>query len=256
VEQVKLALIPPFAYLDDTSRTHYQLMLPHLVSHPEYEKTYRDLCADPNQFVILDNGVAEGKQIDFKEILDIADNFGVNEVVLPDVMGDAVATMNAASRAIYVHGMHYPVHYMYVLQGQTIEEVLLSARFAASFGSVKTLGIPRHLIETLGDERARWRIADRIFRDLNRQMATRSIHLLGMHPTVPREMEYGPRWLKHMIRGFDTSAPYNFAYYASSMSGPERVQCKRPQKYFEQDAEEFQPMMVYKNIEYLEGCAR
>jgi hypothetical protein len=252
---MKLALIPPFCHLEDTSKTDYQLMLPHLVSHPVYEKTYLDLCADPKQFVILDNGVAEGKKIDFKEILDIADRFGVSEVVLPDVMGDAVATMNAAARAIYVHGMHYPVHYMYVVQGQTYEEVMMSARFAFSFGSVKSLGIPRHLIETLNDDRARWRLADMIMQQNWRQMHGRQIHFLGMNPTAPREIEYAPHWLKHVVRGFDTSAPYNFAFYSSSMSGPEKVTCKRPKNYFEQPAEEFLPMMVHHNIEYLKRCA-
>jgi hypothetical protein len=253
VEEVKLALIPPFSHLEDCWRTDYQLMLPHLIGNEDYAKTYLDLCADPRQFVILDNGVAEGKHIDFKEILDIADHYGVDEVVLPDVMGDAVATMNAASRAIYVHGMHYPVHYMYVLQGQTIEEVMFSARFALSFGSVRTLGVPRHLIETLDDKRARWRVVDLIMLHNWRQMHGRKIHLLGMNQTAPREMETAPHWLKKRVRGFDTSAPYNFAAWDSRM----RIggQYGRRKAYFETPAKEFNDLVLEDNIRYLERCA-
>ncbi len=251
---MKLALIPPFCHLEDTAKTDYQLMLPHLVSHPEYEKQYMHLCSDPRQFVILDNGVAEGKKIPFREILDIGIRFGVDEIVLPDVMGDAVRTMNAASQAIYQQGVHYAARYMFVLQGQTYDEVFMTAKYALSFSNVWSLGIPRHLIETIGDPKARWRIVEMLTSHLDVYGAgSRGIHLLGMNPTCPREMEDVPDWLKAKVRGFDTSAPYNFAYWGHSMM--DKVSMKRPKKYFEQPAVEFSPLLVQDNIAYLAECA-
>lgn len=254
---MKLALIPPFAYLGDTNKTDYQLMLPHLIENTAYSYQYEMLGADPNQFVILDNGVAEGEQIDWYDIQDIAASYNADEVVLPDVMGSMYGTQESVADALLTWRRPKGVGLMYVLQGQTSAEIEISFRDACQYKSVTTIGIPRHLPTTFGIPDIRWRIVNWIMHTQLQRLQDRKIHFLGMNSAFPLEMEYyGERHSlqRRMIRGFDTSAPYNFAYFGKHMANGVDI-CSRPDGYFEKDAALFHATSLVSNIAYLKRCA-
>jgi hypothetical protein len=94
---MELALIPPTPLLLLNDAHKYQLMLPHMLKDQEYASAYWDYCQDNNKYVILDNGAAEQSPYETKALLAIAKQFMVDEMVVPDVMGDWNETVTAAS---------------------------------------------------------------------------------------------------------------------------------------------------------------
>src|SRR4051812_20646349 len=129
---MKLALIPPIDLLDRTCETQFQLMLPHLIYDERYAYTYRAHCRDPRQYVILDNGEAEGETIPVWKLASIAMDFGVNEIVLPDTIGNMLDTMEKAEAFIDMATdgfdlvtrafLEYRTKFMFVVQGQNLQE--------------------------------------------------------------------------------------------------------------------------------------
>jgi hypothetical protein len=255
VEAVKLALIPPFSYLSDTKLTRYQLMLPHLVTNEAYSYTYEELGDNKDQFVILDNGEAEGVQQDWFDLQDMARSYRVNEIVLPDVIADRRETQKRVAEAMTQWQRIPNVGLMYVLQGKTWGEIEWSFEDACHYSAVTTIGIPRHLPETLGYKHARWNIVRWIMAERLHMLAGRDIHFLGMHPQLPREMEQSPSArVRKMVRGFDTSAPYNFAEAGALMQ--EGATVRRPDGYFDLDRfDQRRQDLLTKNIAYLSWCA-
>jgi hypothetical protein len=246
---VKLALIPPISMIDQTFSTDYQLMLPHLVHDAKYSDAFFKHCDNPGTFVILDNGVAEGELIDFGHIMAVAKTYRVDEVVLPDVLLGARATQNHSK---HMHDLYHDagIDFMFVAQGETEEEVHDSIKFAADhLDKVKTIGIPRHLISTLYMPFARWRVVDWMV--TNGLDARFNIHLLGMNGEAPFEMYMNTQRLKTYVRGFDTSAPYNFAYGKLLME--QGGIASRPMDYFGKFPSEFDMYALHRNLGYMFG---
>jgi hypothetical protein len=250
-ELMHLALIPPISLLDYTDRTEFQLMLPQLIEDDRYEYTYRHHCKDPNQFVILDNGAAEGVEFDPKLLLAMAKGFKVDEVVVPDVIQDSRGTATKAAEFFPIARNAYWEHerwderpkFMYVVQGKTTAEFRESIHWAAGTVWIDTIGIPRHAIETLEHESARYDLA-RYARSISRK----PIHLLGASHLVATELKMF-RWRKLNIRSTDTSSPFNFAYADRGLRLGNHV--KRPDNYFNLPVEEFSEHYMEKNVESL-----
>jgi hypothetical protein len=82
-------------------------------------------------------------------------------------------------------------------------------------------------------------------------MVDRDIHFLGMHPSHPQEMEIGQLFPDGMVRGMDTSAPFNFAYGMSKME--DGGAAPRPDGYFVINQKHFPAELIYAKVEYLKG---
>ena len=249
---MRLALIPPIELLDTTARTDMQLMLPHLIESDAYTYTYKKHCDDPDQFVILDNGEAEGERIGIDNLLDIAIDFGVDELVLPDVIMDADETqlksataLNWIKRRFETDGVAWDFSFMFVAQGKSYKEFIESAFWAASNSQIQTIGLPRHMIKTCNDPEARISLADTL------QLSGKAVHLLGGSPYYPNELD-DYVW-PSCVRSTDTSAPFNYAYadryLAELQSGESYV--KRPEMYFDLPVEQFDEDMTKQNIDQL-----
>jgi hypothetical protein len=209
-----LALIPPLAALETTKRTNYQLMLPHLASNHEYSEHYRALCNNASQFVMLDNGIAESNAWPWDHLCEMAWNFGVDEIVLPDVIGDLDKTIQASAAFINDFRRETPLGcgLMFVAQGQNFAECCRAITWAAARPQVTTIGIPRHLLQTTGDHMIRFRLVKYIER-VNQEYLFRrpmpiQIHFLGASPLWVREIEVAGHFLRGKIRGMDTSMPF------------------------------------------------
>ena len=102
--------------------------------------------SEDGDFIILDNGAAEGFAYGAKHLFTLAEEVNATEIVIPDTLGDANDTLaQAQSFARYARPDY---QYMFVLQGKTMEEVLFCLRALDNgnmFSYVTTIGIPRHL---------------------------------------------------------------------------------------------------------------
>lgn len=239
-----LALIPPISLLEHTDRTSIQLMLPQLASNDQYAYVYRTHCKDLGQYVILDNGAAEGVGTSDHDLITMALDFGVSEFVIPDVIKDRLATQallrnfrtSWAMRA-EVNGALTDIKKMYVLQGDCWDDFVRSASWAADNVFVDVIGIPRHIISTCNDLEARIRLAT-----LLSDASPKLIHLLGasvIHPTELREYNWPVN-----VRSTDTSMPFNYAYEAKKIR--KGLMVYRPDEYFTLPAYRFhEPSLKY-----------
>lgn len=227
---MKFALIPPFARLSDTKKTDYQLMLPHLVSNWDYSLTYKGLCQDYEQYVILDNGAAEGNEWDIERLHELGEQFQVNEIVIPDELKGMESTLERLDHALdylrvkYERPQDSPFHYMVVIQGKHWDQLTAFVRLALDMdkeGFIGVWGLPRHLLYTVDDTAVRLKLAEYLF--------GRPVHFLGANTRWIREGQYASRLPN--VRGMDTSAPYVYGLANTPLRSDR--QFGRTRDYFE-----------------------
>lgn len=117
------------------------------VAQGENGEAILDVIKAKDSYKILDNGCYElgaGGQIE--DVFIMADRIDANEIILPDVMGDMHATIDATTDAleyIYKTGQHIDYHYMAVCQGNDWDEYMACAKMFAGFDTVDVIGIPK-----------------------------------------------------------------------------------------------------------------
>lgn len=202
---MKLALIPPQAHLVDASRTGYHLLLPQHTDEKAYRAFYRWRRAE-GDFLMLDNGVAEGVEVSGARLMEIGREYGVHEIVMPDVLMDMNATLDASYQFSREFADEEPwFNYVGVVQGTTLEELKTCASKLSTLTCVRTLAIPRHVETTIGIG-TRFMIACYI-----RECFDCNIHLLGTNPEYITELiQYGSEYRRLGIRGIDTASPYYY----------------------------------------------
>lgn len=233
---MRLALIPPTSLLGYTEATDYQLALPHMLdSDGRYREWYRYLGLHPNQYVILDNGEAEGEnKYPARYLLDIAEEYKFDEVVAHDVLFDAAQTIRQTKRFLQAAAEYYKYKDKrpkigIVAQGKTMDEVKGVISELAPRDLVDVIYLPRHLVTTITND-ARIQLAYWIAQspyDLE-------VHCLGTNPAWIEEVSYLAGIPN--VRGVDTSAPFNYAF-AGMLDYSTAV--KRPENYFEWPMQSF-----------------
>lgn len=240
---MKLALIPPYSQMITTVRTDYQLVLPEHLANKQYQEAY--ITARRNgDYLILDNGAAEGNLLSHGELRGMALGLMVNEIVVPDVLGNMDETLQL-TKDFFRFGVDHRFKYMGVVQGKTFDECCACVEaYYETFGEITVLGIPRHLISTCDDDQVRSNLALYI----RRTHPGYQVHLLGTNPEYIRELKDKQHEF-HIagVRGVDTSAPYNYAYYAKSLLDGDIA--LRPDNYFDVSISQTQALNY--NIELL-----
>lgn len=231
---MKLALIPPYAHANAIKHTDYQLLLPQCLSNRRYLNAYRRARRDGN-YLILDNGVAEGVNTTPEALHVEAHRMMVNEIVVPDTMQDAEATLQQA-RNFTLHGwvQANTYNYMGVVQGTSYAECWDCIYGFNALPYITTLGIPRHLLTTIGED-ARINLVNYIRKQHSHSRF--QIHLLGMNPAYTNELiSFGRAYKALNVRGIDTSAPFYYAL-AGQLLGYYRgeVAITRPDNYFDRE---------------------
>lgn len=224
---MRVALIPPVTYMGDIERSQYQLVLP--LNNLTYQYHYR-MARLRGSYLILDNGAAEGKALEGPELVDLASQLMVHEVVVPDVVGNCKATIEAAKAfEEYARPSHF--NHMGVIQGQTFEELEKCIEAFGEMEWINTFGIPRHLLTTLDEVSARVWCCEYI-RERNGYFNAYDIHLLGTNPKYMNELgRYQEKFNRYDVRGVDTSAPYVYANERHLLDYGNEVH--RPEGYFE-----------------------
>ncbi len=169
----------------------------------KYLRFYQTRTDD--NFIILDNGVAEGHEFGAKHLHTLAGDAGVTEIVIPDTMGDANDTL--AKAQYFARYAEPDYQYMFVLQGKTVEEVMFclnNLANGAAFSYVTTIGIPRHFHDI--DKNFRINLAEHLIKEAFN--ATFYIHFLGASSWI-REAVVLAETVQYVenFRGIDTSMP-------------------------------------------------
>lgn len=225
---MQLALIPPLCRLADIKKTHYQLMLPQNLHYEVYAEAYYPGKRAKEDFVILDNGAAEGVDFDYAALQVIGNVYKVDELVIPDTLRDAEKTLQKARDFFKEVDPNPNMGYMGVVQGTTYEQCLEMAEGFTEHDQVTALGIPRHLIETLGHNDVRLHLTE----DLMLRFGTKyQFHFLGGSKHVTDELRRTDVMMGEHVRGMDTSLPYVYANRGFSV--PTYLAFDRPENYFE-----------------------
>lgn len=251
---MKVAFIPPFSLLGQTARTDYQLMLPHLLSNEVYHQRCTELCANPHQFVILDNGAAEGVRISDSQLLLLAGTYRVSELAIPDVLYDSKATLKRMDSFMQIYTSTFGVKNCqlgFVAQGLNSAESMYTVREVLNGPwepYISTVYIPRLLIQASGDRRERIKVAQRIDQEFGPRLA---IHFFGASPLWCSEVQEAARVVP-FVRGIDTSMPFNYAYHNirieyDTNAYPLDNPIERPNHYFELSAEHFNTRKLIDN---------
>lgn len=215
-----------------------------------YSKKYKDLCA--TDFVILDNGAAEDKMLSYKELIEVALEYQPTELVLPDIIGNALGTIECVREFLGIrttHNLPLGMGYNVVAQGKSVIEVQRMIQVVAEFPNITTICLPRHLVATLGTRDARLLMARWIHKKYQDKFA---IHFLGCAPSYPEEAFYA-----HMlgfVRGIDTSMPFNYALANTRLrSGIKNI--KRSDDYFNAKFNFVQEELARKNVHVMNEWA-
>jgi hypothetical protein len=228
------ALIPPKGLYGTTVASDIHLCLAQ-IDDPDYWTHYTR--RPETDYLIMDNGAAEGKMVGDEFLLDRADVMKADEVVMPDVMEDAEATIERAHDFMLTYhkwiggrsDMPQWFKFMGVVQSQGDMGGIMRLDAFKTMPYVTTIGIPRHLVRH--DRYFRYQILSHIRgMELDKRF---EVHLLGTDPYVPYEISYIQE-VHGWTRSVDTSMPYNWTIAGEPLAGGV-VGIKRPDGYFEKD---------------------
>jgi hypothetical protein len=231
--------------------TDYHLALPQVALESNlYQVTYAELSF-AGDYIILDNGAAElGNPLPWDKIMEVSSFINPQELVLPDVYKDPEGTKKAVQAwEDYDHrgdiGRLRDYKYMAVVAGATYQNCMKLVSWYANKPYINTLGIPRHFVNTIG-MRARIQLAGMIH-DLYGDRF--ELHMLGTNPTWMEELKEFKGM--HIVRGVDTSAPFNYAFHGSYVNSGRHF--SRPTGYFELPASAFNTDVARTNIAIMKG---
>lgn len=240
--------IPPLSMTAFMELSDAQLMLPltEILKDTRYARCLA-AATQRSDYLILDNGEAEGKRIDWKHLLSIAEAYGVSEIVLPDVMGNAEETLQAIKQVWFGRPQQY--RYMGVAQGENGTQVREMIEYLISLG-VQTIGLPRHMVRS----RPQARLEILQWMTLTGQDTLAEIHLLGMNPTFPGELELiRQEGYSDVVRSVDTSMPFVAALANRELRHNQDILPPRPEGYFLAEFTEEQTAQAMRNLRWLRG---
>lgn len=226
---MQLCLIPPHGLEQVALRGSQHLVLAQ-IKHEQYANVYQQAWSR-GDYLILDNGANEGEPVGDFALMARAAELGAREIVIPDVLGDMTETLRRARQFwSNLQEMTYPVTsygYMAVVQGKTLDELLDCAYVYTHMKRVTTLGIPRHLISTIGPKSIRVTVAKTIYARYGHRF---QIHFLGTNAEWPDEVLYASREVP-FVRSVDTSMPFNYTLAGRALE-VNATPVNRPDDYF------------------------
>lgn len=203
---MKAALIPPKGLEHTALESDIHLILPFLTlrRNLQYQATYA-AARKRGDYLILDNGVAEGSLASANALMTIAQNMKVHEIVAPDVMRDASQTLTMTVDFLRDYPKSHDYNIMAVAQGENQDEVLYLIQQYVRIPQITAIGIPKCLITERFDS-IRSQVAQTVMARYPKRF---DIHLLGLHKLFQTEMidcEFPPG-----IRSMDSAQPYKMA---------------------------------------------
>lgn len=225
---MRAALIPPKGYFNTARRSDIHLVLAQIQDH-SYEDVNASLPKD--DYIIVDNGAAEGAMVSDLTLVRQARYYRADEVVIPDVLRDASATVERCKHFMERYAPRIPdANLMGVVQSTgTVAEVIQCLKAFEKFDRITTVGIPRHMMQS--DIWKRQRVCDWIRQDGLQDRF--QVHLLGTNPKFVDEPFYIAR-VNGWVRSVDSSLPYNYTIAKKALE-PTSQLIVRPEGYFTRD---------------------
>lgn len=224
---IKLCLIPPRGLEQHMLNGDMIMSLAQLVAEPgEYSSTL--LKMNKSKFVIMDNGANEGEELSYLDLEYRANYLNIDELVLPDVLGNSTATL--AASADFLRQRTVPLkHYMGVVQGEDLPQLHHLVDAYSKMRGITTLGLPRLLLKQIGVS-CRIDLANWIDANYSGRFA---LHLLGASSLWAKEVYYALKYAP-FIRSIDTSLPYNYGLKGERIDRSKR-KIDRPIDYLTAD---------------------
>jgi hypothetical protein len=169
-----------------------------LVRHPIYREVVKQ-SLQRGGFLIVDNGAAEEDTVSFELIVEAANEVGADEIILPDVLRNADATIKATCTQRYLDWVP-PRRRMIVPQGDSWDEWEYCLRTIDHYlrGKYAAIGLPKHLERLPGGRSyALTALIRRAFQH------THHIHLLGIWGDAFREIKVAKDTYSG-VRGIDS----------------------------------------------------
>jgi len=200
---MKLAMIcGPASFRNlDYWRQSYHLALAQVVLKDSFYAKWFAVRKSRGDFIILDNGVAEGEHLSFQQVMYAAGLIGADEIALLDVMRNGDATVEAHS---HTKALVPPRMRMIIPQGSNWDEWLDCLNKLTHSMDFRSIGIPKHL-ESLEGGRLE---ALQILME-KRLHLTHDVHLLGCYKAPVKEILEAYRFAP-WIRGIDTAAAHAY----------------------------------------------
>lgn len=224
---MRVATVVPIDTTHMTEGDDYFLCLAHLMrDHKDYADFYSKRKFHNHwklPLVIMDNGVVEtGEAMAPKDLFDLATEYAIDEVILPDYIRDAEWSMKAGMQTLsYFYGRdRNPLpdlrfRTMAVPHGKSLEEWMYCAMNMLKW-PVETIGISKFQPYEHGDESGdsglvgRERLVDQLNRLMYQQGQVKAVHLLGYAEPLST-------WDGYHIRGIDSGIATICAHEGLSM---------------------------------------
>lgn len=182
----------------------------HLLRDETYRRFYTDL-ARRGHFIMVDNGAAEGDCPPFKDVANVAWSIGADEVVMPDVLRDGMATAALWGNEDWRYVP--PKKRCVVPQGDSVEEWCEMVDVLTKKDLVfATIGIPKSLERFPGGRaKALEHIRKRNLHEYHH------IHMFGVYRNPQEEIMAARMALPGDVRGIDSGCAVAFAQQGKDM---------------------------------------
>jgi len=212
------------------STFHLALAIPTALKNPLYVGAYRR-AASRGDYIVLDNGAAEGQTAPDKQLLEAARMLRAQEIVAPDVIKDSFATIARTKTFCSKFGEDLVgLKVMAVAQGNKLANFRTCIDNLARLSKVGVIGIPRHIIDTLDSKAARIDLANWIQEAYPLRFG---IHLLGTNPRWLHEIKSAATYAPH-IRSVDSSLPFTYTIQNTRLSTTTKTFTRHP-RFFTMD---------------------
>jgi hypothetical protein len=212
------------------STFHLALAIPETLNNPFYIGAYRR-AASRGDYIILDNGAAEGQIAPDKVLLDAARLLRANEIVAPDMIKDGPATIVRTKSFCYQYAEDLAgFKLMAVAQGNSLAGFRTCIDNLARISKVKVIGLPRHAIDTLESKAARIDLANWIREAYPLRFG---IHLLGTNPKWLHEIKSAATYAPH-IRSVDSALAFNYTISHTKLATTNKALTRHP-RFFTYD---------------------
>lgn len=219
MKEFRVAHIVPVSHLKDTENNQYHMCLAHLIEDEMYRNHFAAMSRQ-GKFVLMDNGAAEGAQLQPDKLFKTYEEINPSEIVLPDTLYEAGSTIQKTRNFLKLlqdNGVDTKYRLMAVPQGHNIEEWEACARIFVRDTRINSIGVSKFINVGWKDRYARIKacdILDKLFKEYNRTDV--EVHLLGC--------DEGPLIVKliheahSFVRGCDSAFTYLQAQAGKKMT--------------------------------------
>lgn len=206
---MKLAVITPSpGELCEHRFSYHMVLAQKALLYPAYARWYYE-ASKRGDFIILDNGAAEGEQLSIDNLMEAANLVQADEIAMPDVLKDSGATvlLHTDKR---IRTLIPAKRRMIIPQGNDADEWLACCELLIENCPAATIGIPKHTERFVG---GRTKLIESIShrREFN-------IHALGCYGDPIGEV-WALQVCASDIRGIDTGAPIAHAQHGELLKG-------------------------------------